>query len=210
MSEARKHDAVPEDAPAVAPDVAPQDPPTAAEETAAESPLREPPPTREALAELEDRLLRTLAEMENLRARTRRDVEDARRYAVTAFARDLLEVADNLRRAVASAPPPETREGAHIDNLVQGVEMTEAALLSTFKKHQIRKVAPERGERFDHNLHQAMFEVPTETQPPGTIAEVMQAGYVIADRLLRPALVGVAKAPPVEAPAAPETKAPVD
>jgi molecular chaperone GrpE len=151
-------------------------------------------PAAEA-AELKDRLLRTLADMENLRQRTRRDVEEAQTYAVTRFARDLLEVADNLRRAIESAPEGEQAEG--VRNLVAGVEMTERALLSVFERHKIRKIRPERGERFDHKLHQAMFEVPTEELPAGAVAEVMAPGYVLADRLLRAALVGVAKAPPM-------------
>ncbi len=146
-------------------------------------------------AELRDRLLRTLAEMENLRARTAREIDDARKYAVTGFARDLLDTADNLRRALASVPA-EGREagGDLLKNLLVGVEVTERTLLGAFEKHRIRRVEPQRGERFDPALHQAMFEVPTDQLPPGTVAEVMQAGYVLAERLLRPALVGVAKA----------------
>jgi molecular chaperone GrpE len=161
-----------------------------------------PPPAAETepdaaaeIAELKDRLLRTLAEMENLRQRTRREVEEAQKYAVTAFARDMLEIADNLRRALGSVPA-EAREAEAMRNLLAGVEMTERALLAAFEKHKIRKVTPERGERFDHNLHQAMFELPTDELPAGTVAEVMTPGYVIADRLLRAAMVGVAKAPP--------------
>jgi molecular chaperone GrpE len=162
------------------------------EDAAAAAAARSP---EEEAAELRDRLLRTLAEMENLRARTAREIDDARKYAVTGFARDLLDAADNLRRALASVPA-EGREagGDLLKNLLLGVEMTERTLLSTFEKHRIRRVEPRRGDRFDPNLHQAMFEVPTDAQPPGTVAEVVQAGYVIADRLLRPALVGVAKA----------------
>ena len=148
------------------------------------------------VAELKDRVLRTLAEMENLRRRTQRDVEDVRKYAVSGLARDLLEVSDNLGRALSSVPPEAREQNDFIKNLVMGVEMTERALLSAFEKHQIRRVQPAKGDRFDHNLHQAMFEVPSATLPPGTIAEVIQGGYVIADRLLRPALVGVAKAAP--------------
>ena len=153
-------------------------------------------PTAEEVAELKDRVLRTLAEMENLRRRTQRDVEEARKYAVTGFARDLLEVVDNLGRALASVPPEARTQSEFMKNLVLGVEMTERSLLSAFERHQVRRVDPKRGDKFDHNLHQAMFEVPTAELPPGTVAEVIQAGYVIADRLLRPALVGVAKAAP--------------
>jgi molecular chaperone GrpE len=148
------------------------------------------------LAELNDRLLRTLAEMENLRQRTRREVEEARKYAVTGFARELLDIADNLSRALASVPAEARGRDQFLENLVAGVEMTERALLASFERNQIQKVNPARGERFDHRLHQAMFELPTDAVPAGTIAEVMAPGYVIADRLLRPAMVGVAKSPP--------------
>jgi molecular chaperone GrpE len=166
-----------------------------------------PAPTAEELAEAKDRLLRTLAEMENLRRRTQREVEEARKFAVTGFARDLLEVADNLGRALASVPPEAREQSEFMKNLILGVEMTERSLQNAFEKHQIRRVEPQRGDRFDHNLHQAMFEVPTSAQAPGTIAEVVQGGYVIADRLLRPALVGVAKAAPQAAAATGEEAA---
>lgn len=152
------------------------------------------PTAEEELAEVKDRLLRTLAEMENLRQRTRREIDEAQTYGVTRFARELLEVADNLRRAIESVPPGDLPEP--LRNLVAGVEMTEKALLATFERHKIRKVQPARGERFDHKLHQAMFEVPTEEVAAGSIAEVLAPGYVIGDRLLRAAMVGVAKAPP--------------
>ncbi len=157
------------------------------------------------LARTKDALLRAHAEMENLRKRSARELEDARRYAVTSFARDLLEVSDNLGRAVAHIPPEIREKEEWASNLATGVEMTEKALLSVFEKHDIRRVEPEKGEKFDHQRHQAMFEVPTESHPPGTIAEVMAIGYVIGDRLLRPAMVGVAKAP-----AEPQPSEPVD
>jgi molecular chaperone GrpE len=146
------------------------------------------------LEETRDRLLRSLAEFENLRRRKEREVEDARKYAMAGFARELLDVADNLSRALDSIPP-EARESELLKTLIEGVAMTERALLASFERHRISKVVPEVGARFDHNLHQAMFEVPTDQQPPGTVAQVMQPGYVIADRLLRPAMVGVAKGP---------------
>lgn len=171
---------------------------TASDAPLAEAAASEAPPTAQPaeaeLAEVKDRLLRTLAEMENLRQRTRREVDEAQTYAVTRFARELLEVADNLRRAIESVPEGELPEA--VRNLVAGVEMTEKALLATFERHKIRKVQPARGERFDHKLHQAMFEVPTAEIASGTIAEVLTPGYVIGDRLLRAAMVGVAKAPP--------------
>lgn len=161
----------------------------------------EPAPSAAEMVEMQDRVLRALAEMENLRRRTQRDVEDARRYAVTGFARDLLDVQDNLGRALAAVPAEAREQNEFLKNLVLGVEMTERTLLAAFEKHQVRRVEPKQGERFDHKLHQAMFEVPTAAYAPGTVAEVVQAGYVIADRLLRPALVGVAKAPPQAEPA---------
>jgi molecular chaperone GrpE len=188
MIDNRKHDeAADERTPPEANDL--QDPiaaPEAAEQAA---------PSAEEFQELKDRLLRTLAEMENLRRRTQREVEEARKFAATGFARDLLEVPDNLARALAAVPAEARQQSEFMKNLVLGVEMTERSLLNAFEKHQIRPVNPQKGDRFDHNLHQAMFEVPTDAQPPGTVAEVVQGGYVIADRLLRPALVGVAKAP---------------
>ena len=152
------------------------------------------PTAEEQVAEMKDRLLRTLAEMENLRGRTAREVEDTRKYAVTGFARDVLEVADNLGRALASVPQEARETDEAVKNLMLGVEMTQRSLLTALEKHKVRRVAPQKGDRFDPNLHQAMFEVPTDQHAPGTVAEVMQDGYVIADRLLRPALVGVAKA----------------
>ena len=167
------------------------------EEAASES----PPPEPSEVAEVKDRLLRALAEMENLRARTAREIDDARKYAITGFARSLLEVGDNLGRALAAVPPERRGETEFVKNLVVGVEMTEKTLQGVLERHQVRKVMPQKGDRFDHHRHQAMLEVPSSELAPGSIAEVMQAGYVIADRLLRPALVGVAKAPPT-APAA--------
>jgi molecular chaperone GrpE len=189
MTHKRKHEeAADERTPPVANDL--QGPAEAAPEAAEQA-----APSAEEFQELKDRLLRTLAEMENLRRRTQRDVEEARKFAVTGFARDLLEVPDNLARALAAVPAEARQQSEFMKNLVLGVEMTERSLLNAFEKHQIRPVNPKKGDRFDHNLHQAMFEVPTDAQPPGTVAEVVQDGYVIADRLLRPALVGVAKAP---------------
>jgi molecular chaperone GrpE len=165
----------------------------------------EPPTPREAeleaaLADAKDRLLRALAEIENLRRRARRDLEEAHKYAITNFARELLEVADNLSRALDAVPPRARDEIDFIKNLADGIAITEKALLTSFERHQIAKVTPEIGERFDHNRHQAMFEVETAEQPPGTVAQVLQPGYTIAERLLRPALVGVAKPPGAKPP----------
>jgi molecular chaperone GrpE len=146
------------------------------------------------LADSKDRMLRALAEIENLRRRTAREVEEARKYAITGFARELLEVDDNLSRALDSIPRRAADEIGFVKTLAEGIGITQKALAACFERHQIAKVTPEIGEKFDHNRHQAMFEVESD-QPPGTIAQVLQPGYVIADRLLRPALVGVAKAP---------------
>jgi len=150
--------------------------------------------------ELKDKLLRTLAEMENLRRRHTRELEEARKYAMAGFARDLLDVADNMRRALAAVPDEAREQNELVRNLLEGVELTERTLLSAFDKHGVKKVAPERGEKFDHNRHQAMFEVPTADLPPGHVADVMQTGWVISDRLLRPAMVGVTKAAPQATP----------
>ena len=160
----------------------------------------EPRSAREAELEAEvaatkERLLRAFADNENLRRRTMRDLEEAHKYAITNFARELLEVADNLSRALDAVPPRAREEIDFIKNLADGIAITEKALLTAFERHKIAKVIPEIGEKFDHNRHQAMYEVATADQAPGTVAQVMQPGYTIADRLLRPALVGVAKAP---------------
>lgn len=144
--------------------------------------------------DLKDRLMRSLAEMENLRRRSERDAKDARTYAVTSFARDMLNVADNVRRALDSAAPDEGNPA--LKTLIEGIELTERDLLSILGRHGVKKIDPE-GERFDPNLHQAMFEVPNETVPTGTVIQVVQGGWVIGDnRVLRPALVGVSKGGP--------------
>jgi molecular chaperone GrpE len=164
--------------------------PAEAAPEAGEAPEAEASPEAQA-AELKDRLLRAMAETENVRRRAERDREETAKYAVTKFARDILGVADNLRRALESAPKENTGDEV-VKNLVLGVEMTEKELLAVMERHGIRPVDP-MGEKFDHNLHQAMFEVPGTGQPSGTVVQVMQTGYVINDRLLRPAMVGVAK-----------------
>ena len=151
----------------------------------------EPSPEQEA-AEMKDRLLRALADVENTRRRAKRDVEDARKYAASNFAKDLLNVSDNLRRALDTVSE-ETREGDDdVKNLVLGIEMVEKELLTAFERQGVSKVDP-LGEPFDHNFHQAMYEKPDTEYPNGTVAEVMQAGYVMHERLLRPAMVAVAK-----------------
>lgn len=146
--------------------------------------------------EMKDRVLRTLAEMENLRRRTEREVGDARTYAVTNFARDLLNAADNIRRALDSVPA-EARNAAEgpFKGLIEGIELTERDFLKTLERHGVKLVEP-KGQRFDPNRHQAMFEVPDPSVPSGTVAQVIQPGYVIGERVLRPAMVGVAKGGP--------------
>ncbi|TYL82922.1 nucleotide exchange factor GrpE [Bradyrhizobium cytisi] len=153
-------------------------------------------------AEARDRMLRTLAEMENLRKRTAREVADSKLYGVTGFARDVLDIADNLQRAL-DAVPPEARAAADpgLTALIEGVELTERSLLNALEKHGVRKFDPQ-GQKFDPNFQQAMYEVPDASVPAGTVVQVMQAGYTIGDRVLRPALVGVAKGGTKPAPAA--------
>lgn len=158
-------------------------------------------------AELKDQMLRLVAEMENLRKRTQRDVQDARTYAVTNFARDMLSVSDNLSRAHAAIPAEALESDTHLKSLAEGVEMTERAMLQALERHGVTKLDPE-GEKFDPNFHQAIFEVPNPELPANTVVQVMQAGYAIGDRVLRPAMVGVSKGgPKVAADAEPEGNA---
>ena len=147
-------------------------------------------------ADLRDKFLRLMADMENLRRRTEREVADARTYAVANFARDMLNVADNVRRAIESVPDEAraTAEGA-FKGLIEGIDLTERDLLKTLERHGVKKLDP-HGQKFDPNVHQAMFEVPNPEVPSGTVVQVVQSGYVIGDRVLRPALVGVAKGGP--------------
>jgi molecular chaperone GrpE len=172
-----------------------------ARETAAATPQPTPSTALEREhAEMKDRLLRTLAEMENLRKRTEREVADARLYGASSFARDVLAVADNMRRAL-DAVPPEARSGAEagMKSLVEGVELTERELLKALEKNGVRQFTPQ-GEKFDPNVHQAMYEVPDASVPAGSIVQVVQPGYMIGERVLRPALVGVSKGGPRVAP----------
>ena len=151
-------------------------------------------------AEMRDRLLRTLAEMENLRKRTEREVADSRAYGVTSFARDMLGVADNMRRALEAVPADARAHAqAGLKALIEGVELTERELQKALEKNGVRQFSPER-EKFDPNFHQAMFEVPDPSVPAGSIVQVVQPGYKIGERVLRPALVGVSKGGPKTAP----------
>jgi molecular chaperone GrpE len=166
--------------------------------TEAQSTAATPDPLAEAVrqaAEFKDKLLRTLAEMENLRKRTEREVADARAYAIASFARDVLAVADNMHRAL-DAIGEELRESVDtkVKSLVEGVDLTERELMQILERNGVRMFSP-LGEKFDPNVHQAMFEIADGNAAPGTVAQVIQAGYMIGERVLRPALVAVAKAP---------------
>jgi molecular chaperone GrpE len=169
------------------------DPAPATSQSAAEDPAA-------LAAEFKDRLLRTLADMENLRKRTAREVADAELRGITAFARDMLGVADNMRRAL-DAVTPEVREHAQpaVTALIDGVELTERELLKALEKNRVRQFAPQGG-KFDPNLHQAIYEVPDASVPAGHVVQVVQPGYMIGDRVLRPALVGVSKGGPKGSP----------
>ncbi len=147
-------------------------------------------------AELKDRFLRLAADMDNLRRRTERDVKDAKSYSVAGFARDMLGVSDNLRRALDAISEEDKQAGdAGLNALIEGVEMTERAMLSALERHGVKKLEPE-GQKFDPNFHQAMFEIPNADVPNNTVLQVVQAGYTIGERVLRPAMVGVSKGGP--------------
>lgn len=195
---AKPEDQTPPAAPAAEPQAA------ASEATAAQP--DDPKAALEAeIASLKDRLLRTLADMENLRRRGEKDIADARTYAMTNFARDMVNVADNLRRAIESVPADarEAVEGV-LKSVLEGIELTERDLLNTLERHGIKKLDPV-GQKFDPNFHQAMMEVPDPSVPSGTVTQVIQTGFAIGERVLRPALVGVAKGGP-KADAAPAQK----
>ena len=185
----------------------PEDPPE-------EEPAEEPADLESEVAELQDKLLRALAEMENVRRRAQRNSADASRYAIANFAREMLGVADNLRRALDSVAGEVDGEagkgdggdeipaadeagdsGGRLEQLITGVEMTEREMLNIFERAGIRPIEA-MGRRFDHNFHEAMFEIEDESQPTGTVVQVMQPGFMIGERLLRPAKVGVSKGGP--------------
>jgi len=147
------------------------------------------------MAELKDRSLRALADAENTRRRAQRELADARKYAASGIIKDLLNVSDNLQRALEACPPELREHDEQVKNLVIGVEMVAKDLLNAFEKHGVRKIEP-LGEPFNHDFHQAMYEVENTGKPSGTIVEMLQPGYVMHDRLLRPAMVAVAKGGP--------------
>ncbi|MES2985173.1 MAG: nucleotide exchange factor GrpE [Pseudomonadota bacterium] len=145
------------------------------------------------IAGLKDQMLRALAEADNTRRRTERELADMSKYAVTGFARDLVSVLENLQRALDSIPAELKETQPTVANLATGVEMTLNELLGIFNRQGIQRIDP-MGQKFDHNLHQAVAQIDTPDAVPGTVVQVLQAGYVIHDRLLRPAMVGVAAA----------------
>ena len=150
----------------------------------------------EEAASMKDRLLRTLAEMENLRRRTEREVADAKSYGVTAFARDMLTFGDNLHRALAAVPKAALEEAdGTLKSFVQGVELTEKDFQSRLARHGVKKIEP-HGLKFDPNHHEALFEAPDESVPHGTVTQVVEHGYTIGERVLRPAKVGVSRGGP--------------
>src|SRR5262245_65065204 len=154
-------------------------------------------------SDMRDRLLRTMADMENLRKRTEREKADTARYAISNFARDMLTVGDNLRRTIEHVPADAAAQDPALKSFLEGVELTERELLNMLERHGVARIDP-IGARFDPNFHQAMFEVEKKDVPEGTVVEVMQGGYTIGDRCLRPALVAVSKGGPKPAPIAQE------
>ena len=181
----------------------------ASQETGAAGAQRDPGEVIAALAaenaELKDRSLRALADVENMRRRTQKEVADARAYGATNFARDMLTVVDNISRALEAVPEAD-RAGLdeRTRGLVEGIELTQRDMLKTLERHGVKMISP-LGERFDPNLHQAMFEAPDASVPNGTVVQVLQVGFTIADRVLRPALVGVSRGGPKAGAEAPQT-----
>ncbi len=143
-------------------------------------------------ADMRDRVLRTMADMENLRRRTEREKADTARYAISNFARDVLTVGDNLKRTIEHVPAEAAAQDPALKSFLEGVEITERELLKVLERHGVTQIEP-LGQRFDPNCHQAMYEVQNAEVPDGTVVDIMQAGYTIGDRCLRPALVAVAK-----------------
>ena len=144
------------------------------------------------IADLKDQLLRTMAESENIRKRTLKEVEQAKKYSHISFVRDLVSSVDNLKRALDSVPEDKTDLPEPITNLILGLEIVEKEIVTTLERHNIKQISP-LGDKFDYNFHQAMFEVPTNDSEPGLIVEVSQNGYLLYERLVRPAMVGISK-----------------
>ena len=144
------------------------------------------------IKELKDQLMRTLADGENLRKRTLKEVEQAKKYSHISFVRDLVSSVDNLKRALDSIPEDKSNLSEPIKNLILGLEIVEKEIVTTLEKNNIKQISP-LGEKFDYNFHQAMFEIPTNDCDPGLVVEVSQNGYLLYDRLVRPAMVGISK-----------------
>ena len=144
------------------------------------------------IEELKDQLMRTLAEGENIRKRTAKEIDQAKKYSHISFVRDLVSSVDNFKRALDSVPENRAELPEPVKNLILGLEIVEKEINSTFEKHNLKQISP-LGEKFDYNFHQAMFEVPTNDSEPGTVVEVSQKGYLLYDRLVRPAMVGISK-----------------
>ena len=142
--------------------------------------------------DLKEQLMRSLADGENLRKRTLKEVEHSKKYSHITFVRDLVSSVDNLQRALAAVPNNKNELSDPIKNLIIGLEIVEKEIITTFEKHHLKQIYP-LGEKFDYNLHQAMFEVPTNDTEPGVVVEVSQKGYLLYDRLVRPAMVGISK-----------------
>ena len=144
------------------------------------------------VSDLKDQLMRTLAEGENLRKRTQKEIEHAKKYSHITFVRDLVSSVDNLQRAVESVSDDKSVLSEPIKNLIIGLDIVEKEIINNFEKHNLKQINP-LGEKFDYNFHQAMFEVPTNETEPGIVVEVSQKGYLLHDRLVRPAMVGISK-----------------
>ena len=149
---------------------------------------------KKEIQDLKDQLLRSLADSENLRKRTVKEIADAKKYSHITFVRDLVASVDNLQRALKAVPVDKSELSEPIKNLIIGLEIVEKEVINTFEKHNLREISP-LNEKFDYNLHQAMFEVPTTEKEPGYVVEVSQKGYLLHDRLVRPAMVGISKKP---------------
>ena len=144
------------------------------------------------VTDLKDQLMRSLADGENLRKRTLKEVEHAKKYSHITFVRDLVSSVDNLQRALESVPDDNSQLSEPIKNLIIGLDIVEKEIITTFEKHNLKQIQP-LGEKFDYNFHQAMFEIPTNDTEPGVVVEVSQKGYLLHDRLVRPAMVGISK-----------------
>ncbi len=173
-----------------------ESPDAAAAESAADEAAIEKRDAEAEIASLKDQLLRTVAEMENLRRRFARELEEKLKYANSNLARDLLTVADNLTRALQSLTAEARSENEQVEKFASGIEAVKRELLSAFERNNIRKIEP-MGEKFNPNYHEAIFQVENTGQPPGTVVQVVQPGYVLHERLLRPAMVVVAQGEPV-------------